>query len=162
MPEISDMEVKMKRKLYFEEYIISALILIMLVVLGANVIGRYFLNAALAFTEELVVYLFLVVSLLGAPAACARGANMGLSIIVERLPKNAQKAFIVISTIASIALFVLLFMQGVDEVLLNIKYGTRTPILLIPNWLFTISFPIGSALYIYRVVTYSIKQIKEM
>lgn len=162
MPEISDMEVKMKRKLYFEEYIISALILIMLVVLGANVIGRYFLNVALAFTEELVVYLFLVVSLLGAPAACARGANMGLSIIVERLPQNAQKAFIVISTIASIALFVLLFMQGVDEVLLNIKYGTRTPILLIPNWFFTISFPIGSALYIYRVVTYSIKQIKEM
>ncbi|WHH57836.1 TRAP transporter small permease [Petroclostridium sp. X23] len=142
----------MKKKLLFEEHLIAAMMIIMLLILGVNVIGRYVVGASLAFTEELVNYLFVCASLLGAPAACARGANMGLSAITDLCPPKTQKFFMVIASIASILLFSILFKQGIQEVVSNINYDSRTPILQVPNWIFTMAFPVGSALYIFRVV----------
>lgn len=68
-----------KKKLMFEEHIIAALLLVMLAIMGVNIITRTLFGLSLDFTQELVVYLFAICSIVGASAACAHGANMGLS-----------------------------------------------------------------------------------
>ena len=150
------------KKYYLEEYIVAATMLVMLVVLFANIVGRVVFGASISFSQELVVYLFAVSSIIGASAACARGANMGLSLITDNVPPAAQIVFAVIGCVASIALFVLLFKQGLDTALMMFRLNQRTPILRWPSGLFELSYPVGSVLYIFRVIQATMRKIKEI
>jgi TRAP-type C4-dicarboxylate transport system permease small subunit len=152
----------MKSKLLFEEHAIALLLLVMLLIMGANVVTRKLpLNISISFAEELVVYLFVCASMLGASAAAARGANMGLNALVDLMPGNLKVVFAIVSAIASILLFGFLFYQGVVNMQTVIRYGQKTPILRIPQWIFTIFYCIGPALYIYRVIQATARFIKQ-
>ncbi|MBC5689602.1 TRAP transporter small permease [Mediterraneibacter sp. NSJ-55] len=155
-------ETKKNSKMILEEYIIAAGILVMLLIAGANVIGRFISGISLSFSEELVVYIFAATSIIGASAACARGANMGLSAITDLLPQKAQIVFVILSTLGSVLLFALLFYQGVVTVQSMIEYGQKTPILRIPTWIFEIFYSIGAAMYIFRAIQLAVKKIKEL
>ena len=155
-------ETKKNSKMILEEYIIAAGILVMLLIAGANIIGRFISGISLSFSEELVVYIFAATSIIGASAACARGANMGLSAITDLLPQKAQIVFVILSTLGSVLLFALLFYQGVVTVQSMIEYGQKTPILRIPTWIFEIFYSIGAAMYIFRVIQLAVKKIKEL
>jgi C4-dicarboxylate transporter DctQ subunit len=151
----------MKHKYYIEEYITGVLMGVMLVVLFANIIGRIF-GASISFSQELVVYLFVVCSMLGAASACARGANMGLTILTDHLPKKARIVFAVLDCVAAIILFAILFKQGLATAISMAGFRQRTPIMHIPTWIFELSYPVGSAFYIFREVTTTIKDIKKI
>ena len=155
-------ETKKNSKMILEEYIIAAGILVMLLIAGANVIGRFISGISLSFSEELVVYIFAATSIIGASAACARGANMGLSAITDLLPQKAQIVFVILSTLGSVLLFALLFYQGLVTVQSMIEYGHKTPILRIPTWIFEIFYSIGAAMYIFRAIQLAVKKIKEL
>lgn len=151
----------MKKKLLFEEHAIAFLLLVMLAIMGANVVTRKIpMGISISFAEELVVYLFVVASMLGASAAAARGANMGLDALVNLFPRNVRVVFAVISALASIALFGFLFYQGVVNMQMVLRYAQKTPILRIPQWIFTMFYCIGPALYIYRVAQTTVHFIK--
>ncbi len=151
----------MKNKLLIEEHIIAVLLLIMLAIMGANVVTRKLpLHISISFAEELVVYLFVCASMIGASAAAARGANMGLSAVVDLMPRNLKNVFAVVSMIASILLFGFLFYQGVVNMQMVIEYEQKTPILRIPQWIFTSFYCIGPALYIYRVIQNTVRFIR--
>ena len=152
----------MKKKLILEEHIIAGTLLIMLSIQGINVFCRYITGWSFSFSEELVVYLFAVSSFIGASAACARGANMGLSALVDLCPPNIQKVFILLSAIGSILLFALLFKRGIEAVRMMLKYGQRTPILRWPTWMFEIAYPIGAVLYIFRTIQFTVRKLKEV
>ena len=151
----------MKKKLLLEEHIIAALLLVMLAIMGANVVTRKLpLGISISFAEELVVYLFVCCSMIGVSAAAARGANMGLTAIVDLLPRPVKSVFLIISMCASILLFGFLFYQGVVNLEMVIEYEQRTPILRIPQWIFTSVYCIGPALYIFRVAQTTFRQIR--
>lgn len=151
-----------KKKLMFEEHIIAALLLVMLAIMGVNIITRTLFGLSLDFTQELVVYLFAICSIVGASAACAHGANMGLSALTDLMPKKAQAVFIVISAVLSIFLFAVIIQQGIETTMSMIHYGQKTPIMRIPSWLFEIWYPIGAGCYIFRVVIYTKDKLKEV
>lgn len=153
---------KKKREMILEEYIIAAGLLVMLIIAGANVLTRFISGISLSFSEELVVYIFAATSIIGASAACARGANMGLSAVTDLLPKKAQIVFIIISTMGSVFLFGILFYQGIVTVQSMIEYGQKTPILRIPTWIFEIFYSIGAAMYIFRAIQLAVIKIKEL
>lgn len=144
-----------KKGFYFEEYFLAVNLLIMLGIAFANVVCRYFFRVSIAFTEELVVYMFLYATMLGAPAAYSRGANMGFTIITDRLPQALHKYVVLITTVASCIFFSILFYYGVGRAYQQYEYNVLTPIMKIPEWLFSLSIPLGSALYIFRTLQYT-------
>ena len=152
----------MKKKLMLEEHIIAGTMLVMVLIQGANVFCRYVTGWSFSFSEELVVYLFAVSSFIGASAACAKGANMGLSALVELCPPKIQGVFIIIASLAGILLFTILFKQGIETVGMMLKYGQRTPILRWPTWVFEIAYPIGAVLYIFRTIQFTIRRLMEV
>lgn len=153
----------MKKKMLFEEHLAAALLLIMLIIMGVNVITRVIpMGISLAFTEELVTYSFVCTSLIGVSAACARGANMGLDAIVNLLPARAKIVFLVVSCAAGVILFTFLFYQGVVDVVSMVQYSQKTPILRIPQWIFTSFYCIGSVLYIFRSIQFCIRKVREV
>lgn len=156
------LERPMNKKLLLEEHIIAGLLLIMLAIMGANVVTRKIpLGISISFAEELVVYLFVCCSMIGVSAAAARGANMGLTAVVDLLPRKVKNVFLVISMSAGILLFGFLFYQGVINLEMVIEYEQRTPILRIPQWIFTSVYCIGPALYIFRVIQSTVRQIRK-
>lgn len=161
MEEKKEETVKEKKKYILEEHIIAALLLFMLLLQGFNVCARFLTGWSISFSEELVVYLFAVCSIVGASAACARGANMGLDALTNLLPKKGQALFAVIAAIFSIVLFSILMKQGLDTIQSMIKYGQKTPIMRVPTWIFTVWYVIGSGLYIIRVVLSTVDRVKE-
>lgn len=150
------------KKLLIEEHILAAILLIMLAILFLNVVGRYVFNWSIAFTEEVVVYLFVAASIIGAPAACARGANMGLNALTDLCPKGVQKVTCVISCAASILLFLFLFYQGLQDMTSLFRTKQLTPLLKMPVWIFIAFFPIGSGFYIFRVAQTTVYKLREL
>lgn len=150
----------MKNKMLIEDHILAALMLMMLTLLFANIMGRYVLGIALAFTEEIASYLFVYASMIGAASACAKGANMGLSAIVDMLPLLWRKVSAVVVCIASCTLFSLLCYQGIEMIVSQIGYNQVTPTTRLPVWIFSTSLPIGSALFIFRMVQITVRKLK--
>lgn len=158
---MSEKKEKRKKKLILEEHIVAFLLLAMLLILTVNVTARFLTGWSISFSEELVVYMFVVCSIIGSSAACACGANMGLDALTNLLPKKGQAVFALIAGVFSIVLFSILLKQGLDTVQSMIKYGQKTPIMRIPTWIFEIWYVIGSGLYIVRSVLFMKNKIKE-
>lgn len=151
-----------KKKLMLEEHITAALLLVMLTILGVNIITRILFGWSLAFTEEVVVYLFAICSMVGAAAACAHGANMGLSALTDLMPRKIQAVFLVLSAILSVFLFGVILKQGITTTMSMIHYAQKTPIMRIPTWIFELWYPIGAVCYIFRVLVYTKDKLKEV
>ena len=109
----------------------------------ANVIGRFVFNHSLAFADELVIALFVLVSLMGA-ALCARENDglIGLALVSSRLTgkkKTVQKLF---SGIVSIVYCVVLTWQGLIRMLSSMQQGEHTFVMHLPRWIFWSFIPL--------------------
>jgi C4-dicarboxylate transporter DctQ subunit len=128
-----------------EEDLIALALAAMTVVTFANVVDRKLLHVGLAFAEELTVALFVWASLLGAAVAARRGAHLGFSYLVERLPRGGRLAAEALAGLAALAVFGLLAWYGVGWVAVQYRYGATTPAMGWPAWVFGLALPVGAA-----------------
>ena len=120
-----------------EKYLLAITMSVTLAFTFANVIGRFAFNHSLAFADELVVALFVLISLMGA-ALCARENDglIGLSLISSRLTgskKTAQKLF---SSIICIIYCIVLTWQGFIRMISSLLQGEHTFVMHLPRWIF--------------------------
>lgn len=72
------------------EMFVAALLAVLVVVVLAGVVSRYFVNSPLPWTEELARYLFIWISFVGAGVGVKSGANFGLNLVANHLPPRAH------------------------------------------------------------------------
>lgn len=147
---------------HLEEAAASVLLVVMVTISFANValrnlssVIRYFLpNASLsfAFAEELTVYLFVWMTLLGTALAFKHGANMVVVFFNEKFPKFARKHVYIFSTCLTVLFFAVLCYLGIQQVQDEILLEAKTESIYMPLWYFTVSIPVGSCLIIVRAV----------
>lgn len=125
---------------------------IMTAVAFVNVITRYVVRYSLAFTEELVVSLFVWLTLLGAAVAFREGSHLAFTWLIERAPRGLRRAAFALSTVLSVALFVVLGIYGVLQIQNERLLGTTSEALAIPQWWYTAGIPVGCALVVARIV----------
>ncbi len=135
-----------------EEYVCAALIMFMALLAFANVIVRYLTEQSLAFTEELVINLFVLVTLLGASIAFRRGAHLGITVLTDRIPRGTRKAVALLSAVCGTAIFCILLYHGVAMVIQEYKSEMNTYSMGLPMWWFGMAVPVGSVLVIIRVI----------
>ena len=145
-----------------EEFLIVASLMVMVTINFGNVLSRYFIHASWAFSEELMVILFVYNSFLGASVAYKRGAHLGFTVLTDLFAPSVQKIVIGFAGTVTTGLLLLLAWYGVEMVKNQIIFGQRTPALGLPEWTAGISIPLGSLLIILRVVQSCFHQIKEM
>lgn len=56
-----------------------------------NVVTRYFFHFSMAFTEELTLYMFVWITLLGISIAFKDNGNMCVTLLYDRFPKKVRK-----------------------------------------------------------------------
>lgn len=143
-----------------EEYVSVVGLIIMTTIAFMNVISRKLLGMSWSFTEEITTNVFILISLLGAAIAVKRGSHLGLTILLEKIPKSFRKYFIIISTITEIFFSVMLLIFGIEMVMSELASGQTTPALGWPEWIFGSFVPLGAAFILIRVIEAGIKGYK--
>ncbi len=134
-----------------------ATVLILILTVG-NVFSRKVIHQSWSFTEELVVAVFVLITLLAAALACREGELVNLTILTDRLPAQLRKVFFLLSTILSVAFTAVLFKYGLDKVITQMQNGKRTFVLNWPEWIFWSFVPIGAACMILHFIEFYLDQ----
>lgn len=122
------------------------------VITFANVVVRYLTNASFAFTEEISVFLLVVLTLVGAAAAFARDLNIRVLFFAEMLPVRPRHALELAGMALSAVLFTLVAWYGWRFFLDDWKFGTTSPGLGIPQWMYSIWLVVLSIAIVARLV----------
>lgn len=96
----------------FTEYLVSALLVLMVVVVFLQVIFRFVLHASLPWSEELSRYILVWLSFLGAAIGVRKGAHIGVEVVVSLFPKTLKVAATLFVHAVSMVFFSLLIFYG--------------------------------------------------
>lgn len=140
--------------------LVLATTLILVLTVG-NVFSRKVIHQSWSFTEELVVAVFVLITLLAAALACREGELVNLVLLTEKLPKKAKKPMLFIDTAFCIVFTSILFVYGVDKVITQLENGKRTFVLNWPEWIFWSFVPIGAACMILHFIEFFLDSCKK-
>ena len=139
-----------------EKLVLSVILAFVTVITFANVVVRKMTDSQFAWSEEMVINLFILLIMLGC-ALCAReGSLISLSLIFDMLKARGKKVFVTIVTVANTAFWLVLLKTGFDKVAIQLANGKRTFSLGWPEWVFTIFLPIGCVLLILHTIEFFI------
>lgn len=131
--------------------VVSTLLILVLTV--GNVFSRKVIHRSWSFTEELVVAVFVLITLMAAALACREGELVNLSLVTDRLPEKLKNHLL------SLPLFCALFYRNLilvryGKVITQLENGKRTFVLNWPEWIFWSFVPIGSGCMILHFIEY--------
>lgn len=139
-----------------EKFLLIVTTLLILVLTVGNVFSRKVIHRSWSFTEELVVAVFVLITLLAAALASREGELVSLTLVTDRLPEKLRKPSVIVITVLSIIFTVILFKYGMDKVLTQLENGKRTFVLNWPEWIFWSFVPIGAGCMILHFIEYCI------
>ena len=153
---------KIMNGLGFVESALQVIIgVVITIVAFANVMARYVFHSKIAYTEELVVNIFVLMIMCGC-ALCARdGGLISLSLVFDSVGKRGKKIMSVIFTIINVSFYCVLGWTGLEKALNLFAKGKLTASLLIPEGLFMLAIPIGCVLLVLHTVEYMLDILTE-
>ena len=130
------------------EHVVLALSMILVLVLTfGNVVARKVFHHSWGFTEEIVVAVFVLISLLAAGVAAKDGGLINLGLITDHVGPKAKKVLHIISTIVCVIYSIILTYEGWGRIQAD---HTFSPILHISKtvfWSFVVIGGISMALH---------------
>ena len=147
---------------HLEEILCAILLITMVGLCSINIITRYLPGVSFAASEDLVVNLFVWLTMLGATVAVKQKAHISISLFTKRFPKGFRRVFIVIQWISVSILFLIVLFYGWLETVLEYETKMITYSLGWPLWVFTISLPICSLLFIIRFSQISFMEWRDL
>jgi len=103
------------------------------VITMANVLARYFTDASFGFTEEISVFLLVVLTLVGGSAAMARDRHIKIEFFVDAAPRARRRRMLRFAGLCSAVFFVVLAGLSVRMVWDEYRYEETTPGIGLPN-----------------------------
>lgn len=140
------------------EYLCAALLIVIVAIVFANVLGRYFFHAPLRWSDEIAQYLFLWLSYLGALAALIRGRHYSVPNLVEMLPRIPRLAVKTISDLIVLFMLILLVWYG-WQLVDRLSFQT-SPALGMPVYYAYIALPLTAALMAVVVCGQTINRLR--
>ena len=145
---------------HFEEVLCALLLIVMVGVSSVNIIARYLPGFSFAASEELVVNLFVWLTMLGGVVAVKHRAHISITFIIRKIPVRFQNIFILLQWLAVCIMFSFLLYYGAIETWSEFRAGMMTYSLGWPFWFFTLSLPVGSVLFLVRFSQATMNELK--
>jgi TRAP-type transport system small permease protein len=108
----------------------------------ANVVVRYLTNFSFAFTEELSIFLMLIMTLLGSSSLMAKGGHLNITYFVDRLPLKCRRGALLSAATLNGLMFLLLAIFGARMAWDEYRFEVTSPGLGIPTWFYTVWLPL--------------------
>ncbi len=129
-----------------EEALAVAAMALLVVITLLNVLTRYLTNESFAWTEELSVFLMVVMTLAGASAIALRDRHIRIEFLFNRrtaqgdeVPRRGLKLFSCLVTSAVFALLAMLFFRWVWD---QYKFSETSMGLGVPLWWYGAALPV--------------------
>ncbi|HEY5292324.1 MAG TPA: TRAP transporter small permease [Burkholderiales bacterium] len=135
-----------------EEALAAGAMALLCIITMANVVVRYFTNISFAFTEEISVWLMVVMTLVGAAGAFVKGHHISINFFVDRLAPATRRTVRLLGLLASTVMFGTLAVFGTRMAYEDFRYEVTSPALGVPQWLYTVWLPVLSLLVVVRLV----------
>lgn len=137
---------------FFEDWVVIASFMVIVIVTFVNVLSRYIFKASLAFSEEITINLLVVLTMMGAVVGIRLGAHLGFTYLVENAKSSVRRALLFAGTGLIVVFLAVLLIWGGEMTIAQGLRGRATPSLGIPQWLFTLSIPLAGLLGIIRSI----------
>ena len=146
------------RQARIERALAAGCMALLCIITFANVVTRYLTNVSFAFTEEVSVFLLLVLTLIGSVCAFAEGRHIRITLVVDLLPKAGRRVCAGIEWLSNVALFGMLSWLGYRMAFDDFEFEVTSPGLGLPQWWYTAWLPLLSALIVVRLVIFLMAQ----
>lgn len=139
-----DTEPDVRVPLAIEDWLSVILLALLAVLTMANVLVRYFSDHSFAWTEEISIFLMIVMTMVASSAAVARNRHIRIDFLVDRASPERKRRF---TRIAAATVAVTFWLMGVLSARLSwdqYVYGDLSPAIGVPEWWYSIWMPIFS------------------
>ena len=125
-----------------EEGLAVACMALLVVITLGNVITRYLSDESFAWTEEISVFLMVVMTLAGTAAAAARDRHIRIEYFYEGGAAQRQRTMKIVAACIAGLLFAMLAALFARVVADEVRYAETSMGLGVPRWWFTIFSPL--------------------
>ena len=151
-PASSPAPEKARVPLAIEDWLTVIIMALLALITFANVLVRYFTDASFAWTEEVSVFLMILLAMVASSAAVARNRHIRIEFFADSGPEKRQRALAVLGAALVALLFVLMAVLSVRLVWDDIQYGETSPGIGVPQWWYSIWLPIVSIAIALRAI----------
>ncbi|HEX5513841.1 MAG TPA: TRAP transporter small permease [Gammaproteobacteria bacterium] len=135
-----------------ERALATLALLIIAAISLANVIVRYATNVSFAFTEEISVFLLVVLTFAGASVALRRNGHIRIGLLERALPPGARQVLIVLQGLGTAIVLCLIAWYGGRMAVEEFQWESLSPGLGLPQWWYVVWLPLLAVLMLVRVV----------
>jgi TRAP-type C4-dicarboxylate transport system permease small subunit len=125
------------------EWLLIALLAVMVVLVFGNVVLRYVFNSGIVFSEEVSRFVFMWLTLIGALVVMKDNAHLGMSSVVDRLGETGKRLCRFVSDSLTLACCLLLAHGTWKQVVIGMD--NRSPVTDVPLGLVYLCLLISSA-----------------
>ncbi|MBO1002731.1 TRAP transporter small permease [Pseudogracilibacillus auburnensis] len=149
----------------FEELLLVLSLAVMVILIFGQVIGRYILQSAPVWTEELARYIHIFQVWIGASYAVKLNQHIRVEAFINLFHGKVRKVLEITGTIIwfSLALFLAIF--GTKLVIDSMNYAQVSPAIQIPFWILFLAIPLGGAgmaiRLVQQIITYAKKDFSK-
>ncbi|MDR3243547.1 MAG: TRAP transporter small permease [Elusimicrobiota bacterium] len=146
---------------YFEEGCLVLFFAFMTIMNFANVLSRYAFNMSISATDELLICVFVWISMFGAATAYKRGSHFAMGLIAENVSPKTRAYMGLFGTICSLIIVSVLFYYSLGMIEMQMMTGQTTPALGMPAYIQGLSIPVGSVVIAIRVIQSGVADFKK-
>jgi TRAP-type C4-dicarboxylate transport system permease small subunit len=143
-------------------YVVAVLLVAMSGTVFGNVVCRYFLNASLAWYEEVSRFLLIWIVFLGAVIAFIKGDHLGIDVIFMVLRPRYQRIVAVIADALVLVCLAVMFQGGWDMAIDSLESGWVASSVPIPyGWVYMVG-PVSAALMFVQCLIKTLADIRAL
>jgi len=133
-------------------YVVAVLLVAMSFTVFGNVICRYFLDASLAWYEEVSRFLLIWIVFLGAVIAYIKGDHLGIDVLLIFLPLKPRQVVVVVADLLVMAALAIMFQGGWEMAMDSLASGWVAASVPIPyGWVYMVG-PVSAGLMFIQAV----------
>jgi TRAP-type C4-dicarboxylate transport system permease small subunit len=130
--------------LAIEDWLTVVVMALLALITFANVVVRYFTNQSFAWTEEISVFLMMVLVLVAGSASVARNRQIRIEFFADAGPEERRRRLARFGALMVCGLFVLLAVLSSRIVYDHWHYEETSPGIGVPQWWYSIWLPVMS------------------
>ncbi len=149
LPEIVDPPVRVPLKV--EDWISVLVLAGLALITFINVIVRYMTDGSFAWTEEISVFLLIILTMTAGATAFVRNQHIRIEVYADGGPPQRRRRLAIIGNSIVLLFFVLLTILSGRMVFDDYTWGDTSPAIGVPNWWYTVWMPVLAGAITLRV-----------
>ena len=135
-----------------EDWLTAAAMALLALITFANVLVRYFTDASFAWTEEISVFLMIVLALVGGASAVARDAHIRIEFFYASGSVARRRRLAQLGAALVALLFTVIAVLSVRVVWDDYRFEETSPGIGVPQWWYSIWLPVCAIAIALRAV----------